>query len=53
MSYSRARNLEQPAGFGDSDIGAIISTELFNDFKAKAANFKSPATEFKNIINDQ
>jgi hypothetical protein len=41
MLYCKALDSDKPDGFGKAGVGANISTELFNDFKAQAANFKS------------
>ena len=41
MLYCKVLDSDKPDGFGTAGVGANISTELFNDFKAQAAVFKS------------
>jgi hypothetical protein len=45
MVSPRALKRNNPPDSARNGIRAIISTELFNDFKAQAANFKSPAAK--------
>jgi hypothetical protein len=42
MFFCKARGVRRLTVFGTAPgVGATISTELFNDFKAQSANFKS------------